>query len=120
MTLSKGINLKPLKEDQIQIALVQFLNMHPHILFCHVANEGDFPVQYRVKLKRMGLYKGWFDITIILPKLCFIELKTKKGRLSEAQKDFKKKLDENNIPNTVAHSVEEAIDFLKQIDVLRK
>lgn len=54
----------------------------------HVPNEGKRSIWLHNKMKRMGLKSGCPDIIIEYPegKLLYIELKTKKGRLSNAQK----------------------------------
>jgi len=86
------MSLSPMtKESDIQIACNDYLtflsNTHTFRHF-HVPNEGKRSIYYHAKMKRMGLKSGCPDLIIEYPegKILYIELKTKKGRLSDSQK----------------------------------
>jgi hypothetical protein len=71
-------------------------------------------VQYRVKLKKIGQCKGWPDLEILLgDRVCFMEFKTPKGRLSENQKLFQEYCIKNGIPHAVPRSTKQAIDIFE-------
>jgi hypothetical protein len=111
-----SLRIKPLKESDIQEAFVHWLRLHhPKLWFNHSANEGSYPVQYRVKLKKMGLCPGWPDLELLIGgKIHFMELKMPKGRLSENQKAFQEYCLENGIPHAVPRSLKEAIEIFKE------
>lgn len=78
-------------EDQIHMAVIRHLNARsvPGSLFWHTPNQGNLPVQYRVKLKRMGVTPGVSDLCFVKDGAFFaLELKAEKGRPSEYQLEF--------------------------------
>ncbi len=79
-------------EAQHQIDFVKWLHYHyPHILFWHTPNGELRDSATAAKLKKMGVTPGVPDL--FLPQYhCFIEFKNTKGRLSESQRQIKKKL----------------------------
>ena len=86
------MSLSPtIKEADIQIACNEYLtflsNTYTFRHF-HVPNEGKRSIWLHNRMKRMGLKSGCPDIIIEYPqgKILYIELKTKKGRLSDSQK----------------------------------
>lgn len=85
------------EEELIQICYINwFKTNYPELAedIHHFANERKCSVYEGVKLKRMGVLAGVYDIFIAIPRFdlgyggCWIELKTKKGRLSEKQIAF--------------------------------
>jgi len=108
-------------EEQIQQAFVaQMAFMHrKDVIVSHTANEGKIPVQYRMKLKRMGLFNGFPDITIIWGnKHGYLEFKSKKGTLTDEQKWFQAHCKKHDIPHAVPRSAEQAMDALREWGVL--
>lgn len=87
-------------EADLQIACVQFLNLHPRILFwatpanTWVGKMTGAKLGYLAKQKRMGVKKGVPDICLFFlnrhnqPTFCFAELKSDKGTASEEQINF--------------------------------
>lgn len=78
-------------EGEIQREIVARLRL-ARVVFCHVPNSGKFPVQYRTKLKAMGLEAGMPDLLVfslansaLPPAPMALELKAPKGRLSAEQ-----------------------------------
>ncbi len=107
------MNLKPLTEDQIQEAVVQWLTLKG-IPYTHIANEGKRTAAHNAKLKRMGVTKGWSDLVLLLNgEVAFLELKTKKGRISPEQEHFRQQCLERNIKHAYARSFKEAIDMIE-------
>jgi len=97
------------EEDQIHIAIVELLKLRK-ILHFHVPNQSKSSIQYRVKLKRMGLISGVPDLVLILDdgNVGFIEVKTSKGRLSPSQKEFGEECAKRCVFWGVARSVDDA------------
>ena len=89
---------------------------YKNLKFTHVANEGKFPVQYRMKLKSLGVSPGVPDYMIIVPQgLLFIEMKRLKGRVSDYQKEWIKALSEcDGVEATVCYGADEAITFISE------
>lgn len=100
----KRLNL----EEKEQMALIEWAHLHDDIwpYLIHIRNEGKRSLAEGAKAKRMGLMKGVSDLffaqaVAIVKKntdgkitdinmyhgFC-IELKSKKGKLSEEQKEF--------------------------------
>lgn len=85
-------------EDDLQKYVIQWLEiaLPDNSLYHHSPNEGVRHVAFRRKLKAMGMVSGWPDIEIFVPREgwlhplekagIFIELKAKKGRMTENQK----------------------------------
>lgn len=81
------------EEEKLQIGCVRwFERTYPGLvpLLHHSPNEGERTWFERVKLRQMGMRKGFPDLVLMIPcqgysALC-IELKTASGRLSEAQR----------------------------------
>lgn len=103
-------------ESAEHIAFADYLRsaLPPAYVWWHTPNEGDFPVQYRVKLKRKGLRAGVDDFFIFgKGKLYAIEMKrTKGGRMSPDQIWFNDFLADNGAQTAVAHGAAEAIKIV--------
>lgn len=89
-------------EDQECYLLAEWLRAKK-VRFNHVANERWTTIQYKMKLKRLGVSSGFPDYIIFVPKgLIFIEMKrTKGGKVSDSQKEWIKYL--NDKPGCVAN-----------------
>jgi len=65
-------------------------------------------------LQSLGSYRGICDIIAIKKgKVFFIEVKTKKGKQSEYQKDFQKKIESHGGNYILVHSLDELIKKIK-------
>jgi hypothetical protein len=91
---------------------------HPHLLGCHIPNEGQRSPITGLRLVQIGLVKGYFDYTFTLPdgRSAFIELKLPKKKLSEEQLLFMERLDAHPAkpPYCVAYSLDDCFQFLQQ------
>jgi len=110
----------PIKEDTVQIRVLHAINTKFRALTLHIANEGMAKVQWRSKLKQMGLVKGSPDLLVAWDgRVAFIEVKRPRtqhhsaGYLSKDQKRFKAKCEDLGIPYAMARSEDEAVEFLK-------
>lgn len=67
-----------------------------------------------------GLTKGLADLLVIAPGFVgFIELKTAKGKLSQAQKDFQYLCIVNGIPHSVCYGRDEPIEILRHWKIVK-
>ena len=109
-------------EEQEQLALVQWLELHK-IRYTHVPNEGKHKVQYRAKQKRLGVKPGVPDILIFdRPPLSpenvgvAIELKRQKGgRVTPEQIAWLEDLKARGWAVAVCRGAMEAIRYLQEL-----
>ena len=105
-----------LSEHDLHCQVADFLNiaLPPQAFWHHSPMEGKHKVQYRVKQNRLGAKKRFPDILIIWKgRAIFIELKTKKGRVSDAQKECHAQLILAGGLVTVCRSLKEVEEFCK-------
>ena len=112
-------------EEKEQIAYIQwFCLQYPlHIIdIYHSPNEARRSVGEWVKLKKMGLQKGFSDIAILVPRHnyhgLFIELKSKRangkyGKPTHEQKAFIDRKKVLGYQAAVCYGLDEAISFTK-------
>jgi len=107
-----------MKEDEIQIQVAQFLRLYERsnkFLWWSVPNEGGavgknkFHAMKRMShFKRMGLRPGVADLSIIHEgKYYAIELKTKTGRMSKFQENFKESCEICGCPYELCRSLDD-------------
>ena len=89
------------KEDKLQHRVISYLQyQHPTILFAHVPNEGKRTVFERYKFKYLGGKAGIPDLLIFKTNKKYsglaIELKVGSNKPTALQKDWLKKLTNNN------------------------
>ena len=107
-----------ISEARIQAETVQLLQRFR--VMCHsVPNEGAGTDMIRTtQLVALGLRKGVADLVVWWPKegggvdIGYLEMKTPRGRLSEAQKAFARKCMEQGVSYDVAHSVDEVLAIM--------
>lgn len=113
--------------NQVAIALTGYsLENKLKGIWFHVPNESVVSEKNKltdiIRIKRkqcMGLINGAPDLIFIKDgKALFIELKTKKGHLSDAQKDFQSWCNSENIGYHIARSVDDTLQILKDNDFL--
>lgn len=80
-----------MSEAQEQIAVIQYCDFKRIPVF-HIPNGGARNKREGAHLKRQGVRPGVPDLCIPMPKgayhSLYIEMKTKKGRATQAQKDW--------------------------------
>ena len=106
-------------EDELQIASMRYIRyQYPSAISFHVRNEGISGTKlqrmvYGAKSKKLGVLSGVSDIIILEPKGVFhglmIELKSKKGRVSETQKLFMQRCEDKNYKTHVCNSLDQVI-----------
>ncbi len=106
-------------EEELQIAAMAYIRLqYPSAISFHVRNEGISGTKmqrmaYGAKSKKMGVLSGVSDIIILEPVGGYhglmIELKSKKGRVSESQKKFMERCENKNYQTRVCNSLDQVI-----------
>lgn len=94
-------------ECQIQAECVQwFRRKFPNYLIFSIPNEAAY--KRKTYFDSLGLLNGASDTIAVLPdKILFIEFKTPKGRQSEGQAEFERKITELGFRYTIVRSIDE-------------
>ena len=107
-------------EDLLQAEIFQWyhnkyctkFNDLQHVIFA-VPNGAHVSKQQAMKLKATGLVAGVSDLIVVQPNRCiFVELKIEKGKQSEHQISFQKKVELLGFEYHIVRSLE---DFIKII-----
>ncbi len=106
-----------LSEYSVQKAVVDWLRLHPDILFFSIPNEvASNPIKGR-QLKLTGLHKGASDLFISVPRHHFhgmyLELKSTKGILRDEQRLFFRKAEKHGYFTAACWSIDEALEILQ-------
>lgn len=110
-----------MSEDTIHKAVVQHLKVRarPDCLWFHVPNGGSRNVAEAAKLKAMGTTPGIPDLCLIIGGTThFLELKTRKGKLSQAQWIAKVRAEKAGAVYAVAHGLDEALLQLSEWGIM--
>jgi hypothetical protein len=112
-----------MSEHLIQRSILQYLRLKakPEIFYFSVPNGGLRHRRVAQKLKAEGLRPGVADLCFMLPggRCAWLELKTAKGRLSDAQTGFMTRCHELGHLWAVARSLDGAIPHFEEWGVLR-
>lgn len=106
-------------EDQEQIAFIEWVTLYPFLrdVIHHSPNGGSRHAAEAAKFKRMGVKRGFPDLFFYMPLKgyagLFIEMKSKKGKLSPEQRDVLEQLRKCGYRAEVAYGCQEAIDITK-------
>lgn len=107
-------------EARLQGAAVTYLRtaLPDRAIVFAVPNGGSRDKREAARLKWQGVLPGVPDLIVMIDGRTFgIELKAPKGRLSEDQKNIADKFTANDIPWTVARSLDEIEAFLTSYQV---
>lgn len=100
------------EEDEIQIGICEVFDLMG-IWYYHVPNQalGKCSIQRAVRFKRMGLKAGIADLVLSSDSgvAHYLEVKTAKGKLSKAERDFRDLCKLKSWPYAIARSVDEAV-----------
>ena len=99
-------------EHLIQKSIVDFLRLNRIEVFA-IPNGGRRDAVTGAMLKAEGVTEGVSDLIILLPngKTVFVEVKTKKGKQSESQIEFQKRVEKLGFEYFVWRSVEDAVKW---------
>lgn len=98
-------------ESDIQVACVSWFRMaYPEYLCFSVPNGGSRNAIEAANLKREGALAGVADLVVVIQsKVIFIEMKASKGRQSQNQLDFEKKVKSLGFDYFICRSLQEFI-----------
>jgi alkylation response protein AidB-like acyl-CoA dehydrogenase len=102
-----------MQENRFQAEVVQYLQSIG-LFFFSVPNEagGKGAMIRMARLKAMGLRSGVADLVVLIPrgKAVFLELKTDKGKQSEAQVRFQEKVESLGFSYFLCRNLKEVVD----------
>ena len=111
------------KESVLHIAVANTLRDHalPEWQWTHVPSGELRDMRTAVKLKRMGVRRGWPDFILLPPtgRLHCLELKRQGATLTEEQEAFQLWSIRFGVPHSVAYSFDEALAALSVWGCLR-
>jgi len=89
-------------------------DLRPYIW--HTPNGGSRDVREAINLKKMGVLKGVWDVTVSIPRGgwagMYIEFKSDTGKLTKEQKEFEERMSQH-YACFVARNAETALEVLK-------
>jgi hypothetical protein len=110
-------------EFQLHCAVVDTVRrwIMPGWRFTHIASGEKRDQVTAARLKRMGVTPGWPDLVFFGPggAVCFVELKAKAGRLSEAQAAIRQHLEAAGHGYHCSSDYRDVVETLKAWGVLR-
>jgi hypothetical protein len=110
-------------EHQLQVQLFKELVYleHPDVIIRAIPNGGLRNPRVAMKLKHEGVRRGTPDIFVCLPncRMAWLEMKAKRGALSDEQIGFRTKALKLGHMWGIAHTVAEALEHLRQWGALR-
>ncbi len=104
------------EEYRLQCAIVEYLELRG--IFCHsIPNERKSSPQAGARLKRSGRKAGVADLVLWIPhnrgvRICYVEVKTPKGRQSDSQKEFEQNCELAGVPYRLVRSVKDVQELL--------
>lgn len=113
------------KENQIQAQIYQWFNNNfclknhkPRLLIFAVPNGGTRNIREAMSMKATGTLAGASDLILVMDKeVIFVEIKAEKGRQSESQKDFQKRVEDLGFDYWLVYSFEDFQNKIKNIIV---
>ncbi len=123
MKAFNAVTLYDPSEHKLQSKLVDILPglMKPGVVCMAIANGSLRHPRVAIKLKDEGVLPGAPDLVFVMKggRVAWLEMKKGKGRSSDVQLGFHARLKRLGHSIGVAHSIEEALDYLKKTGVLR-
>jgi hypothetical protein len=109
-------------EQYLQRAVVEHLTIRPApgIFWCHYpAGGARRPIEAKI-FKSISLKRGIPDLLLVKSgKLCALELKSERGRLSKVQKRCHDELRQAGAIVQVADNIDDAVSWLQKLGFLR-
>ena len=119
MSTTRYLKSGAIPESTIQKTVMEWVRLHPLLRerIIHFPNEGKRTPSYGRLLKDMGMRAGVADLFIAMPRHgyggAWIELKSKDGVLSQAQKEFLEDMAIQCYFTRVCYSIDEAIKTIE-------
>jgi hypothetical protein len=117
-----GKHARKNEEEQLQRAIVEHLRLRhkPGVIFFHCPNGEARSKATGGRLKAMGVRAGVFDLILMLPGpvTFLLELKAGSNKMSPAQEQFAKDLNEIGIGWACAWSIDDALAVLEGIGAI--
>jgi hypothetical protein len=120
----RGVKLPPAPEFNLHVMVADTLQRwgtrgwrYTHI----PSGEWRHPIT-AMRLKRMGTMRGWSDFILLSPRPSrthFLELKRKRGKLSEHQLEFQTWCYDNGVEYAVCDDYRTALDKLRDWGAVR-
>lgn len=113
------LSVDSISEESIQKAVIEWVRLDPLLrkVIFHIPNEGKRTWHFGRLLKLLGMRAGVSDLFIALSRHGFhgawIELKSSKGVLTPAQKEFMRDMSGQGYYVTTCYSIDEAIGVIK-------
>lgn len=120
------------EEDALQIAVCQYLDLFPQILYwatpnsTYIGKPTGAKLGYLAKQKRMGVKRGVSDLCLMLPRrgpdahILFLELKVGKNDLTDEQTQFMQAAQYRGATCAVIRSLEDVKMILAKCEVMDK
>ena len=113
------------EEENIQITLCEWLDLHPDITYWATPNSTFIgpmtgaKMWYLAKLKRMGVKKGIPDLSLFFRDgdrlvFCWAELKSEKGVTSKEQKNYMEACEKSGGYSAIVKSLDDLINLLNR------
>jgi hypothetical protein len=112
-----ALNLVTQSESVLQRQLVSALRYvaKPRVMWTHLPAGGARDYIAGAMLKAEGLHAGWPDLQFVYyGRVYFLELKSRRGTLSESQQAVHAGLRETGAPVEIARSLDEALAILER------
>ena len=108
------------EESQIQKSIVTAIRcLYPKSILLAIPNEARRNVRTGAIMKAMGMLSGASDLIFIHKgNVYFFEVKTDKGKQTDTQKEFEKRVIEQGFKYFVIRSANEALNIIVQINTL--
>lgn len=120
--LRKSATNRP-KEVVLHMAVAKVLRDHAITTWqwTHIASGELRDVRTAVKLKQMGVRRGWPDFVLVpsTGQMHCLELKREGEKLTDAQRDFESWCNAGAIPHAVAFTLDDALAVLDSWGCLR-
>ena len=112
-------------EHSLQVQLLKELSfsLRPDVRVIAIPNQSNRHINNAVKMKAEGIQRGATDMLFMFPinegATGWLEMKTRKGRLSDHQEGFKSTCERLGHRWAMARSVEEALNVLRGWNALK-
>jgi hypothetical protein len=114
----KTLKSGELSESAMQKTVMEWANVHPLLrgFVIHIPNEGKRTSRYGKSLKELGMRPGVADLFVVMARHgyhgAWLELKSKNGILSNAQKEFLEDMAQQNYFTKTCFSIEDSIETI--------